>query len=449
MVQRCEWLRRMLAAPGIALALLLCAALSGGPAAAHPAGRGSAHSCGGNPPTTAPTTASGGPTIALGHASGPPGMSESITGAGWPAGAHVTAELDVRQSDSSYQLGQQSLATATTSPDGSFSMAGFAIPYPPGCSATSGQGIQTVFIVRTQDNKIAATTAFTFTPQPTLEPRDSLHPRTGQPFTVDGTGWEPGEAMTIVYSLGAPVEYQNGITSTSSAPPQPLPGGTITPHADAHGDVTASYTLPATLTPRSTLIIQATGTGPKYGTVVQLVPIQLLVFPDVPPTLTLDRASGTVSDSITVRGTSWYPFDTVNVTYCRGSFQTPNPSGLGCRPELSASLADVPVDAHGAFTTTVHLPSNAKTGPITIQALSANDNPSNPIYVQGALYSIVPPPLPWNKVHPHLAFVVSILMPALPALAIGLVLAAIYLWRRRSRHAHAASGAGKRTRLAT
>lgn len=426
MARRDAMVYRTLMALGLALLLFVMAL---GSATAHAAGSGDASSCGAGPAPQPAPRLSGTAAISLDHPMGPVGVLVGVTGVGWPAGARVTLDIAVPLPNGPDLIGASAVAAAAVRADGTFSMSTVTVPGTDSCGATD-PGAHVDFLAHTADNKFVAKATFTFTPSPTLQPGNGPFPKPGQPYDVYGTGWEPGEPVTITYSAGPSVLVQDGVAATSSAPPHLLPNGTITTRADASGNISASYTLPDTVTPRTTLIVQASGTGPRYGAVT-VAPLQMLVFPADLPTLTLNRQSGTVSDVITLRGGRWLPGDIVAVRYCRGSFETTDPLGPGCQPDISEALANVTVDTRGAFTTTVHLPSNAAKGPITIQAVSTTDDPSAPMYIQSALYTILPPPPPWQRVHPHLAFAVTILKPALPALVIALALIGAYLWQRR------------------
>ena len=427
MAHACRGLRGAITVLCVSLALLV-AASSGGVPVALAAGGGGASSCGGGGPTTVPTNTPGGPSILLSHTTGPVGMAEIVTGAVWPAGVQVSLDFAEQAPDRTYYLLHSSVVSATVHPDGTFAMPSFFMPDANSCGATAGPSpnSKVVYVVHTPDNAYAAQAEFTYTAQPTLGLGYLQHATAGAQLTLTGAFWEPNETMAVSFSSSAPNVNEVAASAT--------PVGTLNTRTDGYGGLNASYTLPATLLPRLNLYIQATAKGPLYGTVISQQ-IQMQVFPAHMPTLTLSRSSGTVNDAITVRGANWYPGDTVTITYCRWQTILSDLQVLRCDPSQSQTLTAVTVDAAGHFSTSIHLPTSAQNGPITIQALVPNDVFGLAVYAQAAPYTIVPPPPPWSAVHPRQAFALSILKPALPALALALILLGVYLWRRRSRTA--------------
>lgn len=428
MALRGRHLRVLVHLPIVPMALLLLGLCVGSPPV-RASERGAA-SCGGSAIASLPPTSAIGPHITLSHAVGPAGMSEVIFGVGWQAGAQVSVDLDMPQPGHTFFVLQRTVASGTVSSDGTFRMPAFLIPSLPGCGpdpGAPGSAMTPVdFVAYTPNQKLVATAEFTYTAQPTLTYTGDASPRPGSALPLVGTNWEPGERITITFTGLPSSQAQSGVSATSGL----LPNGTLLAHADQHGELFSSYLLPDTLAPRSGVSIQATGNGPLYGRVLAPV-LTLFVEPAVLPTIALDRASGSVTDAIVVRGARWYPGDAVQIAYCRGQNTVPQVDGLRCEPFLSEALATVTVDQRGAFSATVHLPSNARVGPITIQALVPNDVFGLAVYAQGAAYQIVPPPVPWDRLHPRLAFALGILRPAVPALALALALLAGYFWRRR------------------
>lgn len=407
--------------------LLLLVISTGWPMVGRAFVSGTASSCGGGQNITLPSTSASGPRITLAHPTGPIGMWESISGAGWPAISAVIIDLDVPQPNGTFTVALHAIASAKANPSGTISIPGFQVPAPYGCAvgATGDPGTRVDFIASTPDGKLVAKAEFTYTAQPTLSYTGGSHPQPGTAIALLGAQWEANERVTITFTQAPLSQMFTG----PGAPPQPLPNGTLHVQADGHGMLSTSYTLPDTLEPRSMVFIQATGNGPLYGTVT--VPgLQFIVAPAVPPTIMLDRPSGTVTDAIMVRGARWVPGDTIDIVYCRGDIPAPQTGGPACDLTVSAALATVTVDQRGAFTVKVYLPSSARTGPITIEALVPNDSSGLAAYMQSAAYQIVPPPVPWSRVHPRLAFLLNILRPAIPALALALALLAVYFWRR-------------------
>lgn len=410
---------------------------------ARAATRNASAGCGTTEPTIPGATQSGA-SITLSRTRGPAGMSLAVSGQGWPTGATVVLDVDMKASDGTLYVMTSTAVQTVVATDGTFQTRTFAMPALQGCApgAPGGPSTDVLFVARTSDGAVLVETPFSYTPQPTLESRAGQQVRTDVALMLTGVNWEPGERVTIT----------SATLSASQALQVPAASGTLVPSATAHttanslGEISLTYALPDGLPPRSGVLLQATGTGPLYGTVMAQ-PIEFLIRPVVDPTITLDRAQGVAGARVVVRGEHWYPGDTVQIEYCRGQDTVPAPNESRCPPEASEPLDFATVDASGRFSQAVSLPTNARTGPITIQARVPNDIFGLAVYAQVAPFEIVPPPLPWDRQHPRLALALAIVQPALPALALGVTLLAAYVWsRRRARRTAAGQAAAVMSR---
>lgn len=366
-------------------------------------------------------------------------MSLAVSGQGWPAGAAVVLDVDTQASDGTLVI-LTTIATHTTAgPDGTFQTSPFAMPEQQSCVADASSS-DVLVVARTGDGTVSADAPFSYTAQPTLVTTSSQQVKPGFAVSLTGENWEPGESVTIT----------SGVLSTANldcmqqTPPACPQGATPAPSATAHttaspyGDISLTYALPDGLPPRTGVLVQATGTGPLYGTFAA-PPIEFLIRPAADPTIALDRLQGVAGVAVHVSGAHWYPGDTVVIEYCRGQNTSFAPNEPRCFPETTQTLGQATVDAQGRFSRTVSLPTNSRIGPILIQARVPNDVLGLAVYAQAAPFQIVPPPLPWDRQHPRLALALAVARPALPALALGALLLVAYVWsRRRARRMTAA-----------
>lgn len=408
----------------------------------HAATRGAtAQACGSTnlaPFTATPSAAS----ITLSRTQGPPGMSLVVSGSGFPAGAPLLLDVDFAQTDGTLVPLMSAGVRPTVGPDGSFQTSPFPLPYEPGCGPAPSTKI--VFVAHTSDDAVSATAPFVYTPAPTLQSDSQEQVKPNFAVTLSGQNWEPNEQVTITSGiLATPIlSCPPTVPPICDTPASPAPAATIQVTADAQGNLSFSYALPGGLPPRTGVLVRATGTGPRYGT-IEATPIEFLIRPSDDPTIALSRTEGEAGVAVVVRGDHWYPGDPVTIEYCRGQNTSIAPGEPRCLGNTTQWLGQTTVDAAGRLNATVSLPTNARTGPVLIQARVENDVLGLAVYAQAAPFEIVPQPLPWSQQHPRAALALTLARPAAPALALGLLLLAAHLWsRRRSRRtrpgAHAA-----------
>lgn len=399
--------------------------LAGPRQTAQAATRAASAGCGTTEPAIPGATQTGA-SITLSRTRGPAGMSLTVSGQGWPTGATVVLDMDTKASDGTLYVLTSTVSQTVVAADSTFLTRTFATPTLVQ-SCMPGAPSNDVFLVaRTSDGAVLAEAPFSYTPQPTLESRAGQQVKSDVAVTLTGENWEPGERITITSAtLSASQALQFPATGGT-----PVPSATARATANAQGEISLTYALPNGLPPRSGVLVQATGTGPLYGTVT-VQAIEFLILPAVDPTITLDRGQGVAGVRVVVRGGHWYPGDTVQIEYCRGQDTVPAPNEPRCPPEASQPLDYATVDASGRFSQAVSLPTNARTGPIMIQARVPNDVFGLAVYAQVAPFEIVPPPLPWDQQHPRLALARTIAQPALPAAALAMTLLAAYVWSRR------------------
>lgn len=410
-------------------------------------------SCGASGASGAPASAPAavgmtGASITLSRTKGPVGMSLSLSGTGWPAGVTIAVDEDAQLRDGTMHTLGRAPVSLVTGIDGTFQTDSFVIPDLQACEAGPLHDIY--FVAHTPDNTVSAEAPFAYTPPPTLDSHSGQQVRPGFAVSLTGENWEPGEQVTITSGVLATPQ----LACAPQIPPAcqqqatPVPSATVHATASDTGEISMNYSLPGGLAARSGVLVQATGTGPLYGTVTA-APLEFLILPAMDPTINLDKATGVAGAAVSVRGDHWYPGDTVQIEYCRDQNMTIGPglgggSGQGelrCDPQSAQTLGAVIVDASGRFSTTVSIPTDARIGPITIQARVPNDAFGLLIYAQAAAFQIVPPPLPWNRQHPRMALALAIARPAVPALILGVLLLAVYVWSRRRARAPAAGHA--------
>jgi hypothetical protein len=368
--------------------------------------------------------------LAFSRTVGPVGMLISVSGSGWAANQSVIIDGDAIQPDGSLVTAIPQVRVVTTGTDGTFQVASLSVPPPP-CGADPSK---LVFYAYTPDGGYRAQVTFTYTASPSLECRSSPQVPQGNSVILTGENWEPRETITIT-AVAVPLSP----LSEPSGPVQPLPATQAV--ADMYGTFKVDVVVPDALRARTQVTLTAVGSGPLYGK-VSSQPIYLLVVPELAPTLSLARTSGTVSESIRVTGQQWIAGDTVQIEYCRVDSITTSGSFTGlqerCDPAMTEPLASTTVSDAGTFDVHVKLPANAHSGLILLQARVPNDVFGLTIYAQAVPYTIVLPPPPWSAVHPRLALLLRIAQPAVPAAVLGvLLLAGTWWYRRRQRTSRA------------
>jgi hypothetical protein len=409
----------------VAFCLALLCSVSGPPATALAAAHHAARSCGvGVAPGPAPTR-TGNAHLALNIARGVAGSKIVARGSGWPSGTQV--QVDVEQ-DSHLMLTPMLPVPQAVAADGSFEAPAIAAPGQV-CAFQPEPGTVVQVIARSLDGRTLAKASFTYIAEPpVLAPAaGTTIAGTATALSVTGLGWGVGTLVT----LWAPIGPTQVSPQNPWLPPAGIPVDRV--HADARGAFAASVPLAITggpLRPGTSISLVASASTALYGDVAVVLPAPFMVGLSIMPVLALDHAQGLAGAALTVTGDHWWPSDTVQIAYCRGT------TGR-CDPNLMQQLGTATVDGNGHFSVQVALPSNAHGGPISVEAYVGDGMVSPYIFTQP--FEVVPPPLPWNKVHPRLARYLPILAVAL----LLLIAAGAVLWRPALRRWRAmASNAG-------
>lgn len=420
-------LRRMASGPRwhgilmVAFCLTLLYPVSGSPATALAATHHAARSCGvGVAPGPAPTD-TGNAQLMLNIAHGVAGSKIVARGSGWPSGMRV--QLDVEQ-DSQLLTAMQTVPQPVAA-DGSFEAPAIAAPGQV-CAFQPEPGTEVQVIAHSLDGRTMAKATFTYIAESPVLARarmDTTIAGTATSVSVTGLGWGAGTQVT----LWAPIGSAQMSPQDPWLPPAGLP--VVHVYADGSGAFAASVPLAisgGTLRPGTAISLVASASTALYGDVVVIMPEQFMVGLSVIPVLALDHAQGLSGAALTVTGDHWWPGDTVQVAYCRGTTNR-------CAPNLMQQLGTAVVDGNGHFSVHVALPTNARVGPISVEAYVGDDIAS--LYVFTQAFEVVPPPLPWSKVHPRLAHYLPILAVAL----LLLLVAGAVLWRPAMRRWRAAA----------
>lgn len=377
------------------MALALSVGMAGAPtpALAAPASCGAATRSELGPPDLTPA---GGATARLSRANGVMGTALAVSGGGWPA--HATVVIDayiVAKGQVAY--GAPMVAQGVAGADGSLRIGPFRAPPLGACgplTITNTSGGAAVFLAHTSDDRVRAPMPFTYLPGPTLtsSPQDGLLP-TGTPIQVSGTGWEPGERVTVTPQVALLVEGQGNpsfLPATNAA-------ATVT--ADSQGAF--SLTMPPLdEPPMSQVSLDARGVGPRFGVVRVSLPYSYILLPKVYPSIRLDHSQGLAGGGVTVTGDHWAPHQNGYIEYCRGQTIQTGMGGVGCDPFETQLLGYFAADGSGHFAAFVRLPGNAALGPITIQARDPKAPLGLLVYAKGLPFMVVPT---WAQAHPRLA----------------------------------------------
>lgn len=382
----------------------------------------------------------GGVSARLSRTQGTAGTALTITGAHWPAGAAVSVDLYMKRNGTIFL--DSPVVQGTVSADGSLILGPFRAPMSVACSSLNldnQDGGHVLLLVHTQDRRMRAPLTFTYltyTLGPTIKISNlgGFGVAPGTRFIVTGMHWEPGERVTLTPEM-APWNAQPQV------PPKyaPILNEAVSATADSQGALVATLP-PLNEPPETQLIVMAQGTGPRYGEVSEYA-WGSNMLPKVFPSLRLDHSGVTAGAPLTVTGDHWPANVAGIIEYCSQQSTLPGMVGLRCLG--GQQLGDFQTDATGRFNVTVHLPSDASLGPITVQARV----PGNPfgliVYAQGQPLMIVPT---FAEAHPRLSRLLAH-WPYLAASALALLtllgaLAALLIrrWRNRGGAAHAVSG---------
>ncbi len=380
-------------------------------------------------------TMAGGVTARLSRTQGTVGTELTATGAGWPAGATVLVDVYIKRNGAVFA--EAPLTQAVVSANGTFTTAQFLAPRSVVCSSLSEtsdgrptDGGSMLLLIHTRDGKARALVTFTYLTYdlgPWIIPASAgsaLAPGTALAFT--GAHWEPGEQVTLT-PMAAPGSFTLALFPPPSAF-QPVPGLAVSATADENGAFSA--VVPGFDEPPGTLVeVIAQGTGPRYGTVsVSNFIYQML--PKIFPSIHLSEIAVNAGGALTVTGDHWPANVAGVIEYCRGETTLPDMVGLRCLG--GQHLGDYQTDSAGRFSATVHMPTNAALGSVTVQARIPNAPFGLAVYAAAQPLAIAPT---FAQAHPRLMRL-SAVAPYLAASAVGVVvllIALLLVVRRRQR----------------
>src|SRR6185437_3757563 len=167
-------------------------------------------------------------------------------------------------------------------------------------------GTTAYFVLASDHGEVSAPVAFRYLATPTVDAHGvdpAFHDtRVGSTIIVTGSGWEPGELLTLTLRQSA---------GSSASVPYATTGRAT---ADAQGNFTASYPLDSRLHWGRDVMLMVEGSGPRFGSLTTQVPITLL--PAIQPTFQVDHTLVTPGMTIMVSGEHWFPGDVIPLKLC-------------------------------------------------------------------------------------------------------------------------------------
>jgi hypothetical protein len=359
-------------------------------------------------PTTSPR---GGVRASLSRTGGVSGSTDTLTGSGWPAGATVEIFLGSR-SQGRIQVAPTSFAQGRADASGHVIIAGFHTPGVEECLTKDGQQFgdnQALFVAQTPDARARVSLLFTFFPSPALGPISATSAvMAGQVIMLGGSGWEPGQTVTITPAFH--LWPTNGDLASVTPDFHQLPADATTVFAQSDGTFMTGATIPQE-PPETQIAFFATADGPRNGQVSLQMNAVFSVLPSVLPTLALGHSAGQAGDTDTVTGTNWPAGQDILIAYCGGQVTL-------CPGKLSEQLASVNADERGRITATIRIPTGALPGPITVQA-GPLTSPFDATILTRTQSFIVQ--YPFAQAHPRLELALRALPYAIMALLVALI----------------------------
>jgi hypothetical protein len=382
--------------------------------------------CAAPPQQQAALAPAGGVTARLSRSQGVVGTVLSMTGSRWPANATVMVDAYITWNGDRY-IAAPTLARGTASADGRLTLSQFRAPPIATCSSLGGasDGGEIVFLVHTLDGRARAPILFTYLtyllgPQIVTAPADQALAPDAQ-VTVNGAHWEPDEHVTLTFLVAA------GSLAQAPTPPfQPVPG--VATHATADSQGAFSAIMPALDEPPGTqILVVAQGTGPRYGDVSESS-YSYEMLPKIFPSIHLGEIAVNPGGALTVMGSHWPAHVAGVIEYCRGENTLPGIVGLRCLG--GQQLGDFQTDSAGRFSATVHMPTHAALGSVTVQARIPDATFGLAVYATAQPLAIAPT---FAQAHPRLTRLIG-MAPYLGGaliLLMALLLAGVFLMRRR------------------
>lgn len=349
--------------------------------------------------------------IHLNRTKGPIGTDLTVTASGWSLGAHVALHFDARdpKTGEMYTL-IADVAKGTVARDGTITLSSLDAPafFCVDMSTPDytdykfdDQGGTTAYLVLASDHgEVSAPVAFRYLAAPTIGSSGvdpAFHDtRIGSTIIVTGSGWEPGEPLTLTLRQPA--------GSYANVPYAPQ-GHTTT---DAQGNFTANYPLDARLHWGRDVMLTVEGSGPHFGSLTAQYPITLL--PAIPPTFEVDHTLVTPGMTITVSGEHWFPGDVIPLKLCDSQMVAGVWSiGPNCGKAAWPVLTEIPIDAGGRMRQQVKIPATTPLGEsiFIVEVDSRTGVQPIPVHVVDHLPT-------WDDIHPRVAALRNGLVGSLP-----------------------------------
>lgn len=416
----------------IYLVLAVCLALGLGAWAQALAPHAAAHAgtSGGGPcePVTAQDLHQ--PQVApVGHASayldraeGTAGTLLTLAGSGWPANAHISMDAWFH-SNGQLWYGGSDLVAAKTTASGALPPTQFRLLDV--CSAIAQHvpqpGSATILLaVHTAEANVQTVRArqpvvFTYLSPPTVavrsktlsDPYEEANAHVGDVVPFRLSGWTPGTHISI-----SAVNVPWRTPPPWASRPEPLsPSGATsvtTIIADRTGGVAFSVTLPDA-PPTSSVSFWLHANDARFGDIGFIGSPAYFILPKILPSILVANDTTTPGGALYIAGDNWLPNQQVVIEYCRGQTNDAQDT-LYCDFFAAQALVTLQSDNTGHFYAEVSLPSNARLGPITVQARIAAARISAPlvdaqqsVFAQAEPVTIVPPVihLTYAQLHPR------------------------------------------------
>ncbi|HEU0025643.1 MAG TPA: hypothetical protein VFQ25_00885 [Ktedonobacterales bacterium] len=307
---------------------------------------------------------------------------------------------------------------------GRLTIKGFQTPPIEQCMTKDGQHFgdnQALFVAQTPDARARISLLFTFYPTPQMFSQAQQIVAGGQTIVINGSYWEPGQVVTI--TPGILPWPSDGYPTFDPGAFQRLLSATTTVTAQSDGTIAVMAPIPQE-PPETQIAYFATANGPRNGEVSIQMPNIFSVRPTGEATLTLNRSAALAGGAVTLTGTNWPAGQAIRVEYCREHTMA------FCRDENSETLAITHADGAGRLNVTVHVPANARPGPITIQVNPTASPFDLATYARTWPFAVL---YPFAQAHPRLEMAIHASPFAAAALLIALLALGEWLATQRRR----------------
>lgn len=382
-------------------------------------------------PTTSPL---GSVRASLSRTAGVAGSSDTLSGSGWPARATVLLFVAMNQGGDTLWLNPNSFAQGIAGANGRLTIADFHTPNMGECLTNNGQDVgpnPALFVAQSSDGAARVSLPYTFNPMPTVLSQHGPMVSAAESVFATGAGWEPGQVVTITPVIG--LWPSDSYLTTDPVDFQRLPLAASSVKAIYDGTFATTLTIPPE-PPETEVTFFATANGPINGDVSVQMSDLFTVLPARAASVSLSADAAEAGGALTITGANWPAGQAVQIEYCRGQ-DTPR-----CPYGTSEGLALVYADTGGRIAAAIHLPDDARPGPITIQVRalfspfgdgSFDGGQTNP-YERAIPFQVI---YPFAKAHPRLQMAINASPVAVAGVVIGLL--ALLDWRRKRRGATA------------